>query len=81
MVVTANVLPGELVVFHALIGFSSEDDAAAAIQRAVEALEGQNRSHEFEDLGVRQEGENLRVRVIVELPKFSEVFRLFTPDN
>ena len=81
VVVTASILPSELVVFHALIGFSSEDGAAAAIERAVEALEGQNRSHEFEDLGVRQEGGNLRVRVIVELPKFSEVFRLFTPDS
>ena len=81
VVVTADLLPGDLVVFHSLIGFSDQDHAAAAIQRAVQALEGQNQSHGFEDLGVRQEGENLRVRVIVALPKFSEVFRLFSPDN
>ncbi|MCI0788909.1 MAG: hypothetical protein J4N88_04945, partial [Chloroflexi bacterium] len=76
-----DVLPGDLVVFHSLIGFAGQDDAASAMLRAAEALESQNLSHGFEDLGVRQEGENLRVRVIVDVSKFAEVFRLFAPGN
>ena len=81
VVVTADILPGDLVVFHSLIGFTGQDEAASAMQQAIEALEDQNRSHDFEDLGVRQEGGNLRVRVIVNVSKFADVFRLFSPDS
>jgi len=77
VVVSADILPGDLAVFHSLIGFTGPDFAEAAMANAAEALENQNRSHGFEDLGVRQEGQNLRVRVIVELPEFAEVFALF----
>lgn len=80
-VVSAGLLPGELVVLHALIGFADQDAAASALTKAIEALESQNRSHGFVDLGVRQEGENVRVRVIVGLPEFSEAFRLFMPSR
>ena len=80
-VATADILSGGLVVVHALIGFADQDQAASALQRAAEVLENQNRSHGFEDLGVRQEGENIRVRVIVDISKFTDVFRLFTPSR
>ena len=81
VVVTVDILPGDLVVFHSLIGFTGQDEAASALQQAIEALEDQNRSHDFEDLGVRQEGGNLRVRVIVNVSKFADVFRLFSPGS
>ena len=81
VVVTADILPGDLVVFHSLIGFTGQDAAASAMQQAIEALEDQNRSHDFEDVGVRQEGGNLRVRVIVDVSKFTDVFRLFSPGS
>ncbi len=77
-VVSADILPGDLAVFHALIGFTSPELTEAALERATEALEDQGLSHGFEDLGIRQEGRNLRVRVIVELPKFADVFGLFS---
>ena len=78
-VVSVDILPGGLVVFHALIGFADQGQAASALQRVSESFESQKRTHGFEDLGVRQEGENIRARVIVALPKFTEAFRLFTP--
>ena len=78
-VATADILPGGLVVVHALIGFAGQDQAASALQRASEALESQKRSHGFEDLGVRQEGENIRVRVIVDVSKFTDAFKMFAP--
>ena len=53
----------------------------AAMAKASLALEDQNLSHDFEDLGVRLEGSNLRVRVIVELPKFADVFGLFSSER
>ena len=81
VVVTADILPGDLVVFHSLIGFTGLDATASAMQKAIEALEDQNESHDFEDLGVRQEDGNLRVRVIVDVSKFTEVFRLFSPGS
>ncbi|MCH9018435.1 MAG: hypothetical protein IIB89_11830 [Chloroflexi bacterium] len=81
VVVTADVLPGDLVVFHSLIGFAGQDDAASAMQRAAEALESEKQLQGFEDLGVRQEGDNLRVRVIVDVAKFADAFRLFAPGN
>ena len=80
-VATADILPGDLVVVHALIGFAGQDQAASALQRASEALESQKRSHGFADLGVRQEGENIRVRVIVDVSKFTDAFRLFAPSR
>ena len=80
-VATADILPGDLVVVHALIGFADQDQADSALQRASEALESQKRSNGFVDLGVRQEGENIRVRVIVDVAKFTDVFRLFTPGS
>jgi len=76
--VSADILPGELAVFHALIGFTGLELAESAMGRATEALERQDLSHDFEDLGVRQEGKNLRVRVIVDLSDFADVFELFT---
>ncbi|MCH8802062.1 MAG: hypothetical protein IH963_14260 [Chloroflexi bacterium] len=81
VVVTADVLPGDLVVFHSLIGFAGQDDAASAMQRAAEALESEKQLQGFEDLGVRQEGDNLRLRVIVDVAKFADAFRLFAPGN
>ena len=77
VVVSADILSDDLVVFHSLIGFTGPELAASAMERAAAALENQNRTHEFEDLGVRQEGPNLRIRVIVDLNKFTDVFRLF----
>lgn len=81
VVVSADVLPGDLAVFHSLIGFDGPELADAAMAKASLALEDQNLSHDFEDLGVRQEGSNLRVRVIVELPKFADVFGLFSSER
>ncbi len=80
-VATAGVLPADLVVFHALIGFGDQDQAASAFRRASEYLKTQKQSHGFEDLGVRLEEANLRVRVIVDVAKFTDVFRLFTPGS
>lgn len=81
-VVTVSTLAGDLVVFHALIGFTDQDQATSAWERANESLENQKRSHGFEDLGVRPQGDdNLRVRVIADLSRFSEVLRLFTPSR
>lgn len=80
-VVTAGVLPNDLIVLHALIGFANQDQAASALERASEALERQNRTNGFQDLGVRQEGENLRVRLIVDVSKFTDTFRLFAPSR
>lgn len=76
--VSADVMPGELAVFHALIGFTGPELAESAMERAAEALERQDLSHDFEDLGVRLEGQNVRVRVIVDLSEFADVFELFT---
>jgi hypothetical protein len=81
VVVSADTLPGDLVVFHALIGFSGPDAALSAMQQAADALENENQSQGFEDLGVRQEDGNIRVRVIVDVSKFAEVFRLFSPEG
>ena len=81
VVVTADILPGDLVVFHSLVGFPDQAMAGLAMEQTAEALEKENRSKDFEDLGVRQEGQNLRIRLIVSLPKFAEVFQLFAPSN
>jgi len=81
VVVTADILPGDLVVFHSLVGFPDQAVAGWAMEQTTEALEKENRSKDFEDLGVRQEGQNLRIRLIVSLPKFAEVFQLFAPSN
>jgi hypothetical protein len=51
------------------------------MQQAADALENENQSQGFEDLGVRQEDGNVRVRVIVDVSKFAEVFRLFSPEG
>lgn len=80
-VVTAGLLSTELVVIHALIGFLDQDQARSALDRATDALESQNRTLGFEDLGLRREGENVRVRVIVDVSKFTDVFRLFAPGS
>jgi hypothetical protein len=80
-VVSSDILPGDLVVFHALIGFTGQDAALAAIQQAAESLENERESQGFEDLGLRQEGGNVRLRVIVDVSKFAEAFQLFTPEN
>ena len=80
-VVSVDILPGGLVVFHALIGFADQGQAASALQGVSESFESQKQSQGFEDLGVRQEGENVRVRVIVGLPKLTGVFQLFTPSR
>lgn len=79
VVVTAGMQSGNLVVLHALIGFANQDQARSALDRTTEALASQNRIHGFEDLGVRQEGDNLRVRVIVDVSKLANTFRLFAP--
>jgi hypothetical protein len=76
--VSADVIPGELAVFHALIGFTGPELAESAMERAAEALEREDLSHDFEDLGVRLEGQNVRVRVIVDLSDFADIFNLFT---
>ncbi len=81
VVVSADILPGDLVVFHGLIGFTGEGVALAALRQAAEALESEKELQGFEDLGSRQEDGNVRVRVIVDVAKFAEVFRLFTPGN
>ena len=79
--VTADILPGDLVVFHSLVGFPDQAVAGLAIEQTAEALEKENRSKDFEDLGVRQEGQNLRIRLIVSLPKFAEIFQLFASSS
>jgi len=81
VVATADILSGDLVVFHSLVGFPDQAVAGLAIERATQALENENRSQSFENLEVRQEGRNLRIRLIVSLPKFAEVFQLFSPSN
>jgi len=78
VVISADALPGNRTVFHSLIGFTDPDLAKTAMGKATEVLENQSRSHRFEDLGMRQENQNLRVRVISELPKFPYVFELFS---
>ena len=80
-VVTAGMLSDNLVVIHALIGFAGQDQARSAVEHATEALAKQNRIHGFEDLGARQEGDTVRLRVIVGLPKLTDVFRLFAPTS
>lgn len=80
-VATASMLSSELVVLHALIGFSDQDQARFALNLATIALASQDLIHGFEDLGVRQDGDNLRVRVIVDVAKFTGVFRLFAPSS
>ncbi|MQG61686.1 MAG: hypothetical protein FI708_02995 [SAR202 cluster bacterium] len=81
VVVTADILPGDLVVFHSLVGFPDQAVAGLAMEQAADALAKENRSQGFDDLGVRQEGRNLRIRLIVGLPKFAEVFQLLAPNN
>ena len=51
------------------------------MQQAADALENEKELQGFEDLGVRQEDGNVRVRVIVDVSKFAGVCRLFTPGN
>ena len=77
VVISADVLPGNRTVFHSLIGFTDPDLDKTAMEKAAEVLENQSRSHGFEDLGMRQENHNLKVRVISELPKSPYVFELF----
>ena len=79
--VSADILPGELIVLHGLIGFSDQDTAATAMRLTSKALENEKLTQEFVDLGVRQEEENLRVRLIVDADKFTGAFSLFTPRN
>ena len=79
--VSADILPGELVVIHGLIGFIDQATTTAAMQVVSRALENQRLSQDFVDLGVRQEGENLRVRVIVDVKKFGDAFKLFAPSK
>ena len=81
VVVTADMLPGDLVVFHSLVRFPDQAVAGLAIEQAAEALEKENRSQGFDDLEVRQEGRNLRIQLIVSLPKFAEVFQLLASSN
>ena len=80
-VVTAGMLSDNLVVIHALIGFAGQDQARSAVEHATEALAKHNRTYGFEDLGARQEGDTVRLRVIVGLPKLTDVFRLFAPTS
>ena len=81
VVVTADILPSDLMVFHSLVGFPDQAVAGLAMEQAADALAKENRSQGFDDLGVRQEGRNLRIRLIVSLPKFAEIFQLLTPNN
>lgn len=81
VVVSADILPGELIVLHGLIGFVDQDSATTAMQLTSKALEDEQLSQEFVDLGVRQEEANLRVRLIVDADMFSGAFSLFTPRN
>ena len=81
VVVTADMLPGDLVVFHSLVGFPDQAVASSAMEQAAYGLAKGNRSQGFDDLGVRQEGRNLRIRLIVSLPKFAEVFQLLASSN
>jgi len=80
-VVTVNPTTGDLLVFQGLISFSNPEQTSAAIQRANKSLDKQKEAYGFEDLAVRQEGNNLRVRVIVEIPKSSDAFGLFLPSR
>ncbi|MBT99518.1 MAG: hypothetical protein CL902_12975 [Dehalococcoidia bacterium] len=79
--VSADILPGELIVLHGLIGFADQDSAAAAMELTSRALGNEKLAQEFVDLGVRQEKENLRVRLIVDADKFGGAFALFAPRN
>ena len=81
VVVTANILSDDLVVVHSLVGFPDQAMAGLAMEQAAEVLEKENRSQGFEDLGVRQEDRNLRIRLIFSIPSFAEVFQLFAPSN
>ena len=79
--VSTSILPGDLAAFHAVITFPAPAIATAALQLTSGLLERASQTHGFEDLGVSQEGELLRVRVIVNVGKFSDVFPLFTSSN
>ena len=78
-VVTADILSENLVVIHAIIGFVDEDQARSALELANDALESQYEPLEIEDLAVLQEGDRVWVRVIVDVSKLTDAFRLFAP--
>ena len=78
---SADILPGDLIVLHGLIGFADQSSAATAMELTARALENEKLAQEFVDLGVRQEEENLRIRVIVDAGKFGGAFALFAPRN
>jgi hypothetical protein len=77
--VSTDLLDGQTGVFHFLAGFVNEELAAAAVELARDALEAQSPSAGLREVGVRQEGDLIRVRVVADLPQFEETFRLFTP--
>ncbi|PKB71154.1 MAG: hypothetical protein BZY87_07060 [SAR202 cluster bacterium Io17-Chloro-G6] len=80
-IATAGILSGDLVVVHVLVAFSDQDQARSALEVANKALASEDLTQGFKDLGVRQERENIRVRVIVDVSKFTDVFRLFAPSS
>ena len=77
--VSADLLDDQTAVFHFLAGFVSEELAANAAELARDTLEAQLSSAGLWEVGVRQEGNLVRARVIADLPQFEETFGLFTP--
>ncbi len=76
---SADLLDDQTVVFHFLAGFVNEELAATAVELARDALEAQSASAGLRDVGIRQEGDLLRARVVTGLQQFKETFELFTP--
>ena len=78
-VVSADLVDPETAVFNFLVGFGNADLAEAAVELARDALEAQSPRDGIWEVGVRQEGDLVRARVIADLPQFEETFKLFTP--
>ena len=79
--VSADLLDGQTAVFHFLAGFVYEELAAAAVELTRNSLEAQSPSAGLREVGVRQEGDLVRARVVTDLPQFEEAFKLFTPQE
>ena len=78
-VITADLADEETAVFHVLVGLGNESLAAEAVELARGALEAEASSDAIQEVGVRQEGDLVRARVVAPLPQFEDTFRLFTP--
>ena len=77
--VSASLLDDQTAVLDVLVAFISEELAEAALERNREVLEAQAESQGLRGIGVRQEGDLVRARILADLSQFQETFRMFTP--